>query len=114
MTSASDAPMHLNEDLEQRRHRNAPVVTPLQLCVYGYFEWYPTCFHVGHFCGMQTDGNDLQVWDHLGECRDIDVTDWAKRWNCWVVAVPSAVISLGSRRIRLLYAVTSKWISSAD
>lgn len=60
----------LNDELDYRRLRHVPLVTPLPLSVFAYLQRYPIGFKVGCFGQMCTDGNELQVQDLLGEFCD--------------------------------------------
>lgn len=61
----------------------APVVTLPPFFVFEPLQQYPKCFDDGHSRPMGNDGNELQVRDCLGECCDMTVAGWAKRWNQW-------------------------------
>lgn len=71
------------EELDHRRHRDAPVVTTLRFYVFEYIEQYLVCFDVGRFHRMWTDGNKLRVQELLGKCSETDFAGWFECWNHW-------------------------------
>lgn len=54
------------------------------LCI-GTFRELPDMVRRWNFRRMQTDGNELEVWDRLAERRGTAVTEWAKLhiWLGW-------------------------------
>lgn len=76
-------PRHPNEEFDQRRHRDAPVVTPSPFSVFEFLEQYPTCFDVGRSSCMPTGGSELRVRTRPGERRVMAVAEWVKLWNHW-------------------------------
>lgn len=63
---------------------------------------------------MRSNGNELQVQDRLGECRDMVVAGWGKSEIIAAVAVLLPVVALVTRWIRRSYAVKKKWIMGVD
>lgn len=71
--------MHQNEEFDHHGHRAAPFVTAQLFSLFEYLERYPACFDAGRFCQVRPDGNELQVWDCLGNRRDSAVAGRTKR-----------------------------------
>lgn len=77
----NDVPTHPHEDFDHCCRRVAPVVTPSPFFVFNYLELYQKCFGIGRFCTLQTDRNELQAWNCLGEHHDKAVARWGKCWE---------------------------------
>lgn len=63
--------MCLNEEFDQCHYRDSPVFIRPPFSVFKYHERFPTCFEVGWFHRMRTEGNVLQGLDHLPEHREM-------------------------------------------
>lgn len=78
-----DVLTHLNEEFHYRCPRDAPIVSLPPFSLFEYLERYQVCFDVERFHRMPTDGDELQMRYHLGECCNMAVTGWSK-WQVWL------------------------------
>lgn len=113
---ASDwyVPWMLDEELDHRCHLDASVVKSSLFSVLEYFEQYYTWVDARGFRQMQTDENEVQMWDSVHMHPDTAIAKWTKHWNHRPLVLLLAVLILATRRICGSYAVEKKWITNAD
>lgn len=77
-----NVPKYPNEQLDHRRHRNRPSLTPAWFTVFEYMDRLPESIDALRSRWIPTEGNEpvfLIDWGLL----DTAAEPWSKRWNDW-------------------------------
>lgn len=69
------------EEYDHHRLRDALIVSLPPFSVFEYIKRYSNHLDAVCYCGIRTDVNDLQVWEHLGERLETAGPGYGKRWN---------------------------------
>lgn len=88
-TYDQDVPKNPNKEFDSLCHLDVPAVTQPAFSVLERLDWNLARFDIGRIRRMQTDGNEWQLWEGLGKCRDTVVAGWPRPWsNWWCRVVP--------------------------